>query len=92
MARRLPGWWADTYRLELLRVEVYGPGEDGPPPDPLTDPVFRHTEPAERFAARVRHEFERALREHGEAGYERLWGLYPFPRRAYDALGDALRL
>ncbi len=80
--RMLPG--------ELLRIEVHGPGNDGPPPEPLGEPAFRHTEPAERFAARVLGEFDRLLREGGEAGYERRWGLYPFPRRPYDALTHIL--
>lgn len=90
-----PGEWVLRMRMlpgRLLRVEVHGPGEDGPPPEPLGEPVFRHTEPAERFAARVWHEFHRLLREHGEDGYQRLWGMYPFPRRGYDALEAALRV
>lgn len=76
---------------ELLRIEVHGPGDDGPPPEPLGEPVFRHTEPAERFAARVLGEFDRLLREGGEAGYLSRWCLYPFPRRACDALARVLR-
>ncbi|HEX6911696.1 MAG TPA: hypothetical protein VF142_14940 [Longimicrobium sp.] len=76
---------------ELLRIEVHGPGDDGPPPEPLGEPVFRHTEPAERFAARVLGAFDALLREGGEAEYARRWGLYPFPRGPYDALAQLLR-
>jgi hypothetical protein len=74
----------------LLRIEVHPPGEDGPPPEPLGEPLFRHTEPAERFAARVAAEFARVLREGGEAAYRDRWG-YPFPRHAYDELTALLR-
>ena len=81
--RLLPG--------ELLRIEVHGPGDDGPPPEPLDEPVFRHTEPAERFAGRVLGELDGLLREGGEAGYGQRWGLHPFPRRPYDALAQVLR-
>jgi hypothetical protein len=80
--RKLPGG--------LLRIEVYGPSEDGPIPEPLGEPVFRQTEPVERFAARVLGEFSRLLREGGEDEYARRWGLAPFPRRAYEALTSAL--
>lgn len=89
-----PAEWLLRLRLlpgELLRMEVHGPGGDGPPPEPLGEPVFRHTERAERFAARVLGEFERLLREGGEDGYRYHWGLYPFPRRAYDSLAHILR-
>jgi hypothetical protein len=74
----------------LLRIEVHGPGDDGPPPEPFGEPRFRHTEPADRFAARVFGEFQRVLGEGGEADYVHRWGL-PFPRRAYDALASVLR-
>jgi hypothetical protein len=85
-----PGEWVLRLRMlsgRLLRIEVHGPGEDGPP-EPLGEPVFRHTEPVERFASRVRDEFQRQLSEE----YDRRWGLSRFPRRAFDALGTALEI
>jgi hypothetical protein len=89
-----PGEWLLRMRRfsgELLRIEVHGPSEDGPVPEPLGEPMFRHTEPAERFTARILGEFDRVLREGGEEGYARSWSLDPFPRRAYEALTHALR-
>lgn len=76
---------------ELLRIETYAPTEDGPPPDDPGEPVFRHTEPAERFAARIWSELGRLLREHGEDGFHRQWGLRGFPRHEYDTLEALLR-
>lgn len=88
-----PGEWVLRLRMlsgRLIRVEVHGPGEDGPP-EPLGEPVFRHTQPVERFASTVWHEFQRQLSEGGEAEYDHRWGLYRFPRRAFDALAVALK-
>lgn len=76
---------------ELLRIETYAPTEDGPPPGDPGEPVFRHTELAERFAARVWGELGRLLREHGEDGFHRHWGLGGFPRQEYDTLEALLR-
>jgi hypothetical protein len=89
-----PDAWLLRLRIlpgRLLRIEVHFMEGDVPPPDPPAELLFRHTEPADRFAACVFAEFERVVAEGVETDYGYWWGLHPFPCRALDSLGHVLR-
>lgn len=81
--RKLPG--------ELLRIEVHFLEEVDPPAEELGEPLFRHTERAERFAAMLYAEYERLVGQGLEEDYGKIWGMYPFPRPALDLLAHVLR-
>ena len=89
-----PARWMLRMRLlpgRLLRIEVHFAADDDPFSDPLGEPLFRHTEPAEAFATRVYREFERLVDAGLENDYGRLWDGQPFPRDVLDSLAHLLR-
>ena len=81
--KRLPG---DLLHLKVFRGEDWGRADPSGP-----EPVFREKVPLPRFASQVLTEFDRVLREHGEAGYRQALRLYDFPTAAYNEVRALVR-